>query len=245
MNPIEKELSNYINSAESFSGYDGYDSYEGEMSGFDEFDTSALYFDDYANAAGGNAPTKISEPIVLQYVNSTTNDVTAYLFGFNDYSTATNYGNPAAVTITNLQGGTYGRAINQTSANGMKIGKWRFQSSTTSQLQKTLTINFVQANGNVLQKPLNLSVQKDAYQFATDIIDVTYPVTVDGNTFITFVLVASATLTISMYPVNSISTKSLLNGGSDVMRANAPRLSGKNSAPVIIQTSQPVRGIKG
>jgi hypothetical protein len=246
MNPIEKELKNYIDNAEQFSGFDdNYDSYEGEMSGFDEFDTSALYFDDYSNAAGGAAPTKVSEPITLQYVNSTTNDVTAILFGFNDYATATNYGNPAAVTITNLNGGTYGRAINQTSANGMKVGKWRLQSATSSQLQVTLSINFVQANGNTLTKPLNLSIQKDAYQFQSDTLDINYPVTIDGNTYITFTLKASATLTISMYPINSISTKSLLNGGSDVMRAKAPRLSGKNAAPVIIQTSQPVRGIKG
>lgn len=244
MNPFERELKNYIDGAERFSGYDGYESYEGEMSGFDEFDSSALYFDDYAEAAGG-APSKVSEPIVLQYANTSTNDVTAILFGFNDYATASNFGNPVSVNITNLQGGTYGRAINQTSANGMKIGKWRFQSGTPSQLTQTVTINFVQANGNSLIKPLNLSIQKDAYQFQSDTLDITYPITIDGNTFLTFTLKASATLVISMFPTNQISTKSLLNGGSDVMRAKAPRLSGKNAAPVIIQTSQPVRGIKG
>ena len=39
--------------------------------------------------------------------------------------------------------------------------------------------------------------------------------------------------------------KAKLNGGSFDNTARAPRLSGKNVAPVIIQTSQSVKGIQG
>ena len=46
-----------------------------------------------------------------------------------------------------------------------------------------------------------------------------------------------------MFPVAVLSGKAELNGGTDLNRARAPRLSGKNVAPVIIQTSQDVRGI--
>jgi len=88
-----------------------------------------------------------------------------------------------------------------------------------------------------------LSIMRDAYQQQSDIIDVTKPVTVDGNTYISFTLLNGATLTISMFPIAIISGKAKLNGGNSLNSARAPRLSGKNVAPVIIQTSQDVKGI--
>jgi len=48
---------------------------------------------------------------------------------------------------------------------------------------------------------------------------------------------------VSMFPVSVISGKAELNGGVLLNRARAPRLSGKNVAPVIIQTTQDVKGI--
>ena len=84
---------------------------------------------------------------------------------------------------------------------------------------------------------------RDAYQFQNDILDVTKTITVDGNTSITFPLLAGATLVISMFPIAVVSSKAVLNGGASYNTARAPRLSGKNVAPVIIQTSQDVRGI--
>jgi hypothetical protein len=83
----------------------------------------------------------------------------------------------------------------------------------------------------------------DAYQQQSTILDVTKPVTIDGNTYISFTLKASATFTISMFPVNVISSKAVLNGGKSLNTARAPRLSAKNVSPVIIQTSSDVKGI--
>jgi hypothetical protein len=246
MNSIERELHGYITGAERFSGFDSYDSAEGDdMSYFDNDDMS--YFDDdqmsYASGKAATAP--LSDPYVIQYANTTTNDVTAYIFGYNDYFDQDNYGNPTAVVITNLQGGTYRRLLAQSNNKFFKIGKWRFQSSTAAQLQQTLTIYHVDANGKQYSSPLNLSVMLDAYQQQSTILDVVKTVTVDGNTYITYTLKASATLVISMYPVSVLSGKAVLNGGHNLNTARAPRLSGKNVAPVIIQTSQDVKGIKG
>jgi hypothetical protein len=42
-----------------------------------------------------------------------------------------------------------------------------------------------------------------------------------------------------------MSSKAALNGGRSLNSARAPRLSGKNVAPVIIQTAQSVKGITG
>jgi hypothetical protein len=252
MNKFEKEIHNYINGTERMSGFDSYDSAEGDMSYFDDssFDGDNFSFADgdddvLSYASGASRSVAVSDPYVIQYQNTDTTDVTAILFGYNDYFGATNYGNPTAVVITNLQGGTYGRLIAQSNNKFFKIGKWRFQSATTSQLQQTLTINHVDANGKQYSTPLNLSIMRDAYQQQSDIIDVTKPVTIDGNSYVTFTLKAATTFVISMFPVAVLSGKAKLNGGSYDNTARAPRLSGKNVAPVIIQTTQDVKGIKG
>ena len=252
MNKHERELYSAIANAERMSGFDSYDSLEGDMSMFDDgygadgFDTAFDFADgetafDYAT--GGGSAMTISDPYVIQYANTVAVNQSCVLFGFNDNFGAVNYGNPVVVNITNLQGGTYGRLIAQSNNKNFKIGKWRFQSSTPGQLQQTFSLVHVDANGKQYSTPLNLSIMKDAYQFQNDIIDVTKVVTIDGNSFISFTLLASATLVISMFPVAIVSAKAVLNGGSSLNSAKAPRLSGKNVAPVIIQTGQAVQGI--
>lgn len=246
MNKKEKELLAAIHGTERHSGFDGDDmSYFDDMDSFDGDDMS--YFDNEGSNASGNQALAVSDPYVIQYANSTNADVTAVLFGYNDYFGSTNYGNPTAITITNLQTGStagYGRMIAQSNNKFFKIGKFRFQSSTSSQLQVTVNIVHVDANGKQYTSPLNLSIMKDAYQQQSDIIDVTKQVTVDGNTYMTFTLKASATVVISMFPIEVISGKAKLNGGTSLNSSRAPRLSGKNVAPVIIQTSQNVKGIQ-
>ena len=252
MNKVERELYGYVNGTELMSGFDSYDDdLEVDMSSFDDDDMS--YFDDddmsYAGGTGSqmrpgpNQQTGVSDPYVIQYTNTTAGNLTAVIFGYNDYFGAANYGNPAGITITNLQGGTYGRLIAQSNNKFFKIGKWRFQSSTASQLQQTMTLYHVDANGKQYSTPLNLSIMRDAYQQQADIIDVTKLVTVDGNTYANITLIANATLVISMFPVAVFSGKARLNGGVALNQARAPRLSGKNVAPVIIQTTQDVKGI--
>jgi len=250
MKTFEKEIYNAINGTERMSGIDSYDSAEGDMSYFDDssdFDGDNFsYADDDMSYASGSRSVAVSDPYVIQYQNTdTTTDVTAFLFGYNDFFGTTNFGNPTAVVITNLQGGTYGRLIAQSNNKPFKIGKWRFQSANTAQLQQTLSINHVDANGKQYSVPLNLSIMRDAYQQQSDIIDVTKPVSVDGDTFVSFTLKAGTTFVISMFPIAILSGKAKLNGGAFDNTARAPRLSGKNVAPVIIQTSQSVKGIQG
>ena len=250
MNLKEKELLNAINGTEKFSGYDG----DNQMSYFDDMDSfdgdDSSYFDgDNMLYAGGNQAVAVSDPYVIQYSSTAGTPQLATLFGYNDYFDSTltpNFGNVATTTITNLQTGTtlgYARMVAQSNNKFFKIGKWRFQSLNPAQLQITLNINHVDANGKSYVTPLNLSIMRDAYQQQSDIIDVTKQVTIDGNTFITFSLLANTTFTISMFPVEVISGKAKLNGGTSLNSAIAPRLSGKNVAPVIIQTSQNVKGI--
>lgn len=243
MNSIEKELYGFMGDAERMSGFDSYDSYDGDDSSFDGDDFS--YFEDDAMSyASGQQAQAVSDPYVIQYENTTAGTLTAVMFGYNDFFGDTpQFGNPVGITVTNLQGGTYSRLLAQSNNKFFKIGKWRFQSANTSQLSQTLTLTHYDANGKQYSTPLNLSIMRDAYQFQNDILDVTKPVTVDGNTQITFPLLGTTIFVISIFPTQVISGKAVLNGGSSLNSARAPRLSGKNVAPVIIQTTQGVAGI--
>lgn len=248
----EKELLNAINGTERMSGIDSFDYADGDSYFDDQSDFDGESFDmadgdafDYANG-GGSRQVLMSDPYVVSYQNTDVVPHTAILYGYNDYGNPVatpNYGNNALVIITNLQGGTYGRLIAQSNNKFFKIGKWRFQCTTPAQLQVTMNINHVDANGKTQSIPMNLSIMRDAYQQQSDIIDVTKPVTIDGNTYCSFTLLNGATLTISMFPIAIISGKAKLNGGASLNSARAPRLSGKNVAPVIIQTTQDVKGI--
>jgi hypothetical protein len=253
MNSVEKELHGYINGTEAMSGFDSYDSYEGEYGYFDDADGDYDYMDgdsfDYASGGSSNPATTVADPYVIQYVNpSLVATVTGTLFGYNDYFSTPFLGNPGLV-VTNLQTGTttgYSRLVAQSNNKFFKIGKWRFQASGTlagAQLSQTLSINHVDANGKQYSVPLNLSIMRDAYQQQSDIIDVTKPVTIDGNSFIQFPVLPAMTFVISMFPIEILSGKAALNGGKTLNTARAPRLSGKNVAPVVIQTTQNVRGI--
>lgn len=242
MNKAERELRNVIEETEKMSGFDSYD--EGDMSYFDDDDMSYFDDDDMSYASGApNANSPVSDPYVIQYENTGTDNQTAIIFGFNDNFGQPNYGNNADIVITNLQGGTYGRLIAQSNNKFFRIGKWRFQSESSSQLQQTITLRHYDANGKQYSSPLNLSIMKDAYQFQSDVLDINKTVTIDGNSQVDFPLLAGATMVVTMFPTSVISGKAKLNGGHSVNKAKAPRLSGKNVAPVVIQTTQDVKGI--
>lgn len=243
MNASEKELHRFLGVAEKMSGYDGMDYFEGDLSSFDD-DMDYFDGDDAMSFATGNATSEnVSDPYVIQYANSTLGTLTAVLFGYNNNFQSTTFGNPVGVTVTNLQGSSYLALLGQTSNKPLKIGKWRFQSASSSQLSQTLTISHFDANGKQYSTPLNLSIMRDAYQFQSDILDINKVIVVDANTQITFPLLASTTLVISMFPVAVLSSKAVLNGGTSLNTAIAPRLSGKNVAPVIINTNQRIGGV--
>ena len=137
MKNAEKELKNYIAGTEKMSGFDSYDSAEGDMSNFDDDGMPSSYADgDEMSYASGAASEGVSDPYVIQYQNTTANDVTAVFMGFNDNFGAANYGNPTAVVLSNLQGGTYGRLIAQSNNKNFVVGKWRFTASGKSPSMK-------------------------------------------------------------------------------------------------------------
>jgi len=246
MSKNEKELNGYLGFAEKMSGYDGMDYFEGDLSAFDDYDDFDDFDGDDAMSFATGAPAQnISDPYVIQYSNTTPGTLVAVLFGYNNnFNDPTGqFGNPVGITVTNLQGSSYTALIGQTATKAFQIGKWRFQSVSAAQLSQTLTISHFDANGKQYSTPLNLSIMRDAYQFQNDILDINKTITVDSNTQITFPLLPLTDLVISMFPTSVLSAKAVLNGGTSLNKATAPRLSGKNVAPVIINTNQRVGGV--
>lgn len=246
MSKNEKELNGYLGFAEKMSGYDGMDYFEGDLSAFDDYDDFDDFDGDDAMSFASGAPAQnVSDPYVIQYSNTTPGTLTAVLFGYNNnFNDPTGqFGNPVGITVVNLQGSSYTALIGQTANKAFQIGKWRFQSVSAAQLSQTLTISHFDANGKQYSTPLNLSIMRDAYQFQNDILDINKVITVDANSQITFPLLPLTDMVISMFPISVLSAKSVLNGGVSLNKATAPRLSGKNVAPVIINTNQRVGGV--
>lgn len=260
MNSKELELRNAIERTERMSGFDDMFNAEGDMEYFndmEDFDGEDLEnFDgDEMSFASGKTKSKVkADPYVLQYTNySSTTARTAYIFGYNDFFGTANFGNYQAagtwsnttdVGVVNLQGGTYSRLISQSNSSPFTISRWRFQSTTTGQLSVTMTVNYYNGNGALSTYPINLSIQRDMYAMQSDIVEFDKAVYIDGNTYLSFNLLASAVVTISMYPTTIIDAKSRLRGGVSVRNTTAPKLSGKNVGNVIIQTGQSVKGLR-
>lgn len=237
---VSSFLAKYEND-EKFSNFEG-DDYYGTFSPEDL--TSAD-----GGMGGGAKP--VSKPYVLQIYNTTGGTLNAIVFGFNDNFSAGAgtagagaYGNNVGINITSaIPGVSYERLISQTSNKPFDIGLWRFTCGTPgAQLDQVMTISYVDANGRTCTDPVPLSNYKDAYQQQQSIIDVWYPVKVDGNTYLTIPILsatnASNPLIISMFPKGIADQANQLVGGGSGKSFTTPRLSGRNVP--IIQTVSPV-----
>ncbi len=239
------KLQAYRNDAEKFSGYDGedsgYDGYDGE--GESSFDYNAGAGQNYINAAGGSQ--EVSQPYIIDIQNTTGSPITATVFGWNDNTGQTNFGNPVGLIFTDvIRASTFNRLFNQSMSAPFKIGKFRFSSDSAAQLRVSVIIQYVDSNGNQLNKTIPLSQTKSLFQQVQTDIDVPFPVTVDANTIINVSILGNTTLTIAMFPDNRITNKSALNNAGGSARARIPNPNSNGSAPVVIQTNSQVRAIK-
>lgn len=168
-----------------------------------------------------------SQPYIIQVANSTTNNVTAVVFdaNVNLLPTATNYGNSAAVTITMQNGNlTYGQFLGQLREKPFRISQIYQFSSNTSQPFQALsftTFDTFGASTNYSRAPILNPFQN---QSGASILD--YPFTVDGNTKLSFTLLASATTTFQFYPNKVYNISHGLAGRPVNMMLGNPKIAG-------------------
>jgi hypothetical protein len=191
------DAQNFAN--DTYSNYDGWD----EMAGGEY---------DYASAGVG-AEAKASLPFIINIANSTTDDVANVVFlGANsNLFNATNFGNPAAITITMDNGTvTYTEFLESIKSEPFKVGLMYLQSANTSQPFKQLVIAYREPNGREVTMPVSPALDPMQQQGGVTIVRHKFPV--NAFTKITTTILASATLTVRLYPSEQLDVSRGLSG---------------------------------
>jgi hypothetical protein len=208
---------NYFERAESFANEN-----------FSNYDGWNNFTDAYNYADGqGSASALASLPFVINISNSTTDDVANVVFlnaNLAGNATAPAFGNNAAITIV-MDGGviTYAEFLQSIKSEPFKVGQMYLESSNTSQPYKALEITNREANGRKLVTPVN--PRRDPMQFQAGVVIVKAEFTVDAFTSITTTILASADLTVSLYPKEQLNVARSLDGRTVAKQYARPDLS--------------------
>lgn len=173
------------------------------------------------------APRKVAAkqptPYQVNVSNTTAGTLTVVLFGLNTYLLDPNFGSSTGVTVTPAQVSvTYLELLNQSASQPFETSLIRIQTSTASQLTQILTVVSKDANGQLCQIPVITQSYFSANQFQSTILDVPYPVKIDGNTYVTFPILGNTTATYTFFPAEKINTSRVLGGGSELQQYSAP-----------------------
>jgi len=192
---------------------------------------------DYLNANGGSSAGlggATSQPYILDIANSTAAAVANVLVG-GAYTNlqATNFGNPAAITISmGISSLTYGEFLYQSMNKPFVVGATYLSSANASQVLETLTIAQKDINGNESSKVIVPTI--DPYQQQTDKVVIAFNWKFDGFTQVTIAsILANATLKMYLYPAENVSTGRALTGGSVVRGFSNPDIVKKDKVEIL------------
>jgi len=196
---------NYFNAQEN-AAYDSYSNFGGWDNFSDQYD--------YAGGAGVSVEPSASLPFIILISNSTTDDVTGVkILGANANAGANNNGNVAAITISlDSDDVTYSEFLQSIKSEPFKVGLMQLQSSNTSQPFKRLTITNKESNGRKTTLPVTPTL--DPNQNQAGVTNVRYAFPVNAFTEITTTILASATLTMRLYPMAQLDIARGLSGQS-------------------------------
>lgn len=210
-------MKNYFKTAENFA-MSNYSNYGGDWSNIVE--------QPYNYADGGASASKPSLPFTFNIANSTTDDVSSVvILGANKNTFgATNFGNAAAITITMDTGSiTYTQFLETIKAQPFKVGMIYLQSANTSQPFKSLTITYQDVNG--VQTTVPVVPLVDPMQNQAGVTVVNQEFVVDGNTEISTTILASATLTMRLFPAEQADVARDLAGRGVIKGYSRPNIS--------------------
>lgn len=217
-----------INEQESandmFFGADGF----ADDNNFYGNEYSSFYGNDYS-ADGSPAPAKTQSavPYVFLIANSTAADVTSVTFlgaNTNGLTGVTNFGNPAAITISCLNGSiTYAQFLQSLNSASILVGEMQLQSSNTS--QPTTPFSVTQTDLNGATSTLPYLPQLDPYQNQNGVIVFKQLIPINAWTKYTFTMLASANMYVRLYPAQTIDTSRALLDKAVSRQYNNPRIS--------------------
>lgn len=194
----------------------------------------------YYNAEGQGAvvPAKQPTPYQVNVTNTTPNPLTVVLFGLNTYLLTPNFGTSVGVTVTPAQSNvSYLELLQQSASNPFSTSLIRIQTSNPSQITQILTLTSKDANGQLCQIPIITQSYFSANQFQSTILDVPYPVKIDGNTYLTFPILGNTTATYTFFPAEKINPARNLGGGDQQQLYSAP------SVPVAVPMFAPAQAV--
>jgi len=213
------------------------DARENANNSFDSF-SGQEFLNANGVAAGSSAGLggATSQPYILSIANSTT-DAVANVAVFNAYkalaASATNFDNPAAITISMGIGGlTYGEMLYQSMNKPFVVGLTYLQSANASQVLETIRISQKDINGNESHKSIVPTI--DPYQQQTGTVAIAFNYKIDGFTKLTIAnILASATLNVYLYPAENVATGRALTGGAVVKGFQNPDLVKKDKVEIV------------
>ncbi len=142
----------------------------------------------------------VSKPYTVKIKNTTGEKKLAKLFGGHYLKDLPNFGSDEGIEISPSNNVSYAHLLNQSVSKPFDISLIRFNSADTVQLDAPLSVRVADANGRSAMDPVPLSTYKDAYQQQASIVDVKYPIYVDGNTSLEIMMLPNATLVLSIFP---------------------------------------------
>jgi len=168
----------------------------------------------FSNANGATAvPAKQPTPYQVNVTNTTAGVLTVNLFGLNTFLLTANFGTSTGVTVTPAQSNvSYLELLQQSASQPFETSLIRVQTSNPSQITQILTLTSKDANGQLCQIPIITQSYFSANQFQSTILDIPYPVKIDGNTFLTFPILANTTATYTFFPAEKVNVARNLNG---------------------------------
>lgn len=196
-------MKDYFNEAEFYAN-ENYSNYGGGSEWNNMVDEYDYFGGGYNYADGGCAPAvdaKASLPYIINIQNTTTDDVTGVvILGSNsNLFGSSNFGNPAAIVIT-MDNGTisYTEFLESIKSEAFKVGLMYLQSANPTQPFRQLLINYREATGRSTDLPVTPALDPMQNQNGVTIVRHQFPV--NAFTRITTTILASATLTLRLYP---------------------------------------------
>jgi hypothetical protein len=184
-------------------------------------------------ADGGAAPAVAPSPYQITYDNSVASALTAVAFGLNKYLLTTNFGTTPGITVTPSQTNiSYLMLLQQSASQPFETSLVRVESANTTQVTQVLNVTKVDASGQELTTPVITQSYKSAYQFQSTLIDVPVKLFIDGNTYVTFTVLASSSVTLTFFPAVKVNTAQALADMSPVKVYGNPQVNmGGQSLP--------------
>ena len=174
--------------------------YNREANGNEEFVGFDTWSDIDWNMASGQVASRSTEPYVLNIANAGAGTETAIIFGRNRFVGQANFGSGANITITmGVAGVPYEQLLQQSASEPFEIVKVRLSSSSTTQLDQSMTFVKTDSNGQSAQTPITVTSYLSPDQFQNSLRDIDYRMQIDGNTHISYPILAGQSVTMSIY----------------------------------------------